>query len=48
MRLIVQHLVRMKTNLLALNGMANYFLLNALRKKKVVMGSMIVSMVQMN
>ena len=48
MRLIVQHLVLMKTNLPALNGMANYSLLNASKKDKNVMVSMIVSMVQMN
>ena len=48
MSLIVQHLVLMKTNLPALNGMANYSLLNASKKEKNVMVSMIVSMVQMN
>ena len=48
MRLIVQHLVQKKTNLLALKEMANYSLLNALKKKRNVMGSMIVSMIQMN
>ena len=38
----------MPTSLRALNKMANYSLLNALTKKKNVMGSMIVPMVQMN
>ena len=48
MRLIVQHLVLMKTNLPALNRMANYSLLNVSKKEKNVMVSMIASMVQMN